>query len=169
VKRGGSDSKRGRRAARGQPGATGRGMRCGRRRLCRPAAAVPQRWKLATAVSSVASTAPRVRAACATSRTREESWTSTVHLLFGSPATCVRPVALRPRLATGLPLSIGRRPGRALTDGNRLRRRRDRAREAKMGDARPVRPADPATGPAHGARGPRLDTAPSRAGTMPTG
>ena len=32
-----------------------------------------------------------------------------VHLLFGSPATCERPVALRPRLATGLPLSVGRR------------------------------------------------------------
>ena len=77
----------------------------------RPAAAGPQRWKLAAAVSSIASTAPRVMAACTTSRTRGELWTSTVHLLFGSPATSVRPVALRPRLATGLPLSTGRGSG----------------------------------------------------------
>ena len=73
----------------------------------RPAAADPQRWKLAAAVSSMATTAPRVMAASAI-RARGNLWTSTVHLLFGSPATCVRPVALRPRLATGLPLSVGR-------------------------------------------------------------
>src|SRR5262249_27922732 len=70
-------------------------------------------------------------AACTTSRTRAVPWTSTVHLLFGSPATCVRPVALRPRLATGLPLSIGRRRGSALTDGTKVRPPVVTAREAK--------------------------------------
>ena len=71
----------------------------------------PQRWKFAAAVSTTASAAPRVMAAWAISRARGSLWTSKVHLLFGSPATCMRPVALRPRLATGLPLSIGRRQG----------------------------------------------------------
>jgi len=51
-----------------------------------------------------------------------------VHLLFGSPATCERPVALRPRLATGLPLSIGP----AGVDG-------DRRQQATALPARPAR------------------------------
>jgi hypothetical protein len=33
----------------------------------------------------------------------------------------VRPVALRPRLATGLPLSASLGPGRALTDRTKVR------------------------------------------------
>src|SRR6476469_9214011 len=45
------------------------------------------------------------------SRTPGNLWTSTVHLLFGNPATCVRPVALRPRLATGLPFIARSQPG----------------------------------------------------------
>ena len=90
---------------------TMRGSR-GRRNVPSPAAAAPQRWKFAAAASSTATTAPRVMAACRATRARGNLWTSTVHLLVGSPATCVRPVALRPRLATGLPLSIGLRRGR---------------------------------------------------------
>jgi hypothetical protein len=82
------------------------GARPGRR------SANPQGRKLAAAMSSVATTAPRVSAAYAALCTRGELRTSTAHLLFGSPATCMRPVALRPRLATGLPLSIGRDLGR---------------------------------------------------------
>ena len=83
------------------------------RRAC-PARRPParQRWKSAAAASSTPTTTPRVVTACRAIRARGNLWTSKAHLLFGSPATCVRPVALRPRLATGLPLSIGLRQGR---------------------------------------------------------
>jgi hypothetical protein len=104
-------------------------MCCGRQVLG-PAAAAPQRWKFAAAVSRTATTAPRVMAAWTASRARGNLWASMAHLLNGSPATCVRPVALRPRLATGLPLSIGRHRGTALTDVNTLRPRSSAAREA---------------------------------------
>jgi len=77
-----------------------------------PAAADPQGWKLNAALSSTATTAPRVMAERTASRTPGYLWTTTVHLLFGNPATCVRPVALRPRLATGLPFIARSQPGR---------------------------------------------------------
>ena len=98
---------------------------------CDPAAADPQGWKLNAALSSTATTAPRVMAERTTSRTPGYLWTSTVHLLFGNPATCVRPVALRPRLATGLPFIARSHAGEALTDGNRLGRRAERRERPK--------------------------------------
>ena len=91
----------------GNEGATAAGCAM---RLRRPR--VPQRWKLCRCGEH---DGKRPRRGSwprgAISRARGGLWTSKVHLLFGSPATCVRPVALRTRLATGLPLSIDRRQG----------------------------------------------------------
>ena len=98
-----------------------------------PAAADPQGWKLNAALSSTATTAPRVMAERTTSRTPGYLWTTMVHLLFGNPATCMRPVALRPRLATGLPFIARSTPGEALTDGNRVRPSIERSEERRVG------------------------------------
>jgi hypothetical protein len=51
-------------------------------------------------------------AVSAMTRVRGEIRTFTAHLRFGNPATCERPVALRPRLATGLPFVGRSRPVR---------------------------------------------------------
>ena len=95
-----------------------------------PAAVDPQGWKLNAALSSTATTAARVMAERTATRTPGNLWTSTVHLLFGNPATCVRPVALRPRLATGLPFIARSPPVEALTDGNKVRPLGSTTREA---------------------------------------
>ena len=89
-----------------------------------------QPWKFAAAASSTAITRPTLSTARAATCTRGETWTVKVHLLFGSPATCVRPVALRPRLATGLPLSDRSQPGTALTDRTSVRAQATAAPEA---------------------------------------